>query len=182
MSRSQGRQPRPPHLIASQHGIEDDEELAHARREHDLRRLALGQEASSEGTDHGVVLLGTECSHVEATANRGSTAPDGAATSELAAITVERGHAHQGRHLLAIEPPEFGQLGHEGGCRLGSDTRNALEPLVPAPPVVVRLDELDDDPVDPLEFLVDPLDRLPCRTKRCLPRMARTQVGVTSLL
>jgi hypothetical protein len=45
MPRSQGRQGRPPHLIASQHGIEDDEELPHARREHDLRRLALRQEA-----------------------------------------------------------------------------------------------------------------------------------------
>ncbi len=45
MSRSQGRQARPSHLIASQHGIEDDEELPHARREHDLRRLALRQEA-----------------------------------------------------------------------------------------------------------------------------------------
>lgn len=126
MSLSQGRKPRPPHLIASQHGIEYDEELPHARREHDFRRLALGQEASSEGTDHGVVLLGAEGSHVEATAYRGPSAPDGAATSELAAVTVEQGDAHEGRHLLVVQPPKFGQFGHEGGCRLGPDTGHAV--------------------------------------------------------
>jgi hypothetical protein len=96
MSLSQGRQTGPPHLIASQHGIEDDQELPHARGEHDLRRLALGQEASSEGTDHGVVLLGTEGRHVEAAAYRGASTPDGAATSKLAAVTVERCDAHKG--------------------------------------------------------------------------------------
>lgn len=150
MSLSQGRQ-APPHLVASQHGIEDDEELPHARREHDLRWLALGQEASSEGTDHGVVLLGTQGSHVKTAAHCGASTPDGATATELAAITVERCDADESRYLLAVEPPEFWQLGHEGGCRLGSDSGNALESFVPAPPVVVRLDELDDGPVDPLE-------------------------------
>jgi hypothetical protein len=161
MSLSQGRKPRPPHLVTSQHGIEDDQQLPHARSENDLRWLAFGQKASGEGTDHGVVLLGTEGSHVETSTDGGSSAPDRAATSELAAVPVERGHAHERGNLLPVESSNFRQLGNESGCSLGSDSGNALEPLVPAPPVVVRLDELDDGSGDPLEILADPLDRLP---------------------
>lgn len=95
MSLGHGRQTWPPRLAASQHGIEDDQELPHTRREHDLRRLAFGQEASGEGSDDGVVLLGTEGGHVEAAADGSPAAPDLSAAAELAAVTVQRGDAHE---------------------------------------------------------------------------------------
>ena len=81
-----------------QHGIEDDEEFPHAGREHELGRLALGQEPGSEGTNDRVVLLGTQRSHVESVTDALPASPDGTATPELAAVPVEWSHPHEGRH------------------------------------------------------------------------------------
>src|SRR3984893_18961532 len=66
-----------PFLASRDHGVEDDDELSHAGDERDLRLLALGDQATIEGLEHGVVLgRGPETSHVEEIADLAASALD----------------------------------------------------------------------------------------------------------
>jgi hypothetical protein len=96
MSLSQGRQAGPPHLVAVQYGIEDDQELPHARREYDLRWLALGQESSpAPGTGIAPSL----------SARFGYASASGQGQSlGRATLMIETGFIHGGRSAsLAIQ-------------------------------------------------------------------------------
>ena len=72
-----------------EHGIEDDQQLAHTRCEGQLLRFTSGQQPSVEVPDDGVVAAGYQRSHVQGSADPGTSAPDGAFAPQGAAVPVE---------------------------------------------------------------------------------------------
>ncbi len=65
-------------------------------------------------------------------------------------ISVDRGHANQGRNLTAVRAAEFGQFGHRerGGCFANSgDGFELLQPLLELAPAIDLLSNLLPEPV-----------------------------------
>ena len=62
------------------HGVEDDEQLAHAGCEGQLLRLASGQQPLVEVPDNGIEAGGCQGSHIEGGADPGASAPYGTFT------------------------------------------------------------------------------------------------------
>ena len=77
-----------------EHGVEDNEQLAHARCEGQLLGLAGGQQTPVEVPDDWVVLASHQRPHVQDGAEPGASAPDGPFASQRAAVSVEGGHTH----------------------------------------------------------------------------------------
>src|ERR1700682_3451160 len=99
-----------PWFAISQDGVEDDDELSDARGESLLAGFAGGSKLGVIRGDDGVGAAGDQGGHVEGGAHRGTTAGDGAATSQRTAVAVDRRDSDQGGDLAAGEPAELGQL------------------------------------------------------------------------
>src|SRR5262245_53203714 len=104
-----------PVRIVFEHGVEDDQELAHAGGDDDLEWLSGGVETVSEGPDDGVATSGSECGHVEGTADGRSSTPDGAFALEATTVVVEGRQTDEGTDLLAIESTELRELSQQRG-------------------------------------------------------------------
>src|SRR4051794_15067169 len=89
----------PPQSTVSHYGVEDKEQLPHARHQGYLLGLARGQETLVKLLYLWVVAAGDQRSHVEGFSNPGPATPHGAPASESTGVTVERCHAYQGRKL-----------------------------------------------------------------------------------
>jgi hypothetical protein len=93
-----------PFLTPRDHGIEDDDELAHAGGERNLLLLSFGDQTGIEGLEHGIVLgRGPETRHVEEVANLAASALDVALTLPSTAIVIIRSHTQQGRGDLVAD-------------------------------------------------------------------------------
>jgi len=103
-----------PGHVASHHGIEDCEKLAHASGEGNLLGLSGSAQALIEMSDHRIMTGGYKSRHIESSSHPCTSSPDGALAAEGTAVTVERRHAYQGGYFSAVECPKFGQLGQEG--------------------------------------------------------------------
>ena len=86
-----------------EHGIQNEQQLAHAGYESQLLRLTSRQQPLVEVPDDGVVATGHQSSHVQGSANPGASAPDGPLASQGAAVPVEGSHSHQGGDLPAVQ-------------------------------------------------------------------------------
>ncbi len=117
----------PPNSAIPHQGVEDREQLPHARHQRYLLRLAGGEQPLVELLDGGVVAGGDQGTHVEGDSNRGSAAPHLALTTPLAGIPVEGGDSHQSREALVGELAQFGQFGEQRPRQDRADTGNALE-------------------------------------------------------
>ena len=84
----------PPRGAMFENGVKDSEQLAHTGSKSDFVFLPCSAETLIERSDYGVMLCGGQCSHVEGASYFGPPSPDGALSSEIAAITVERSYAH----------------------------------------------------------------------------------------
>src|SRR5438477_2712639 len=83
-----------PFLPSCDQGVEDDDQLAHAGNERNLRLLSLGNQASIEGLQHRVVQRGcAETGHVDRIADPAAASLDVALAAPTAAIVVIRGGA-----------------------------------------------------------------------------------------
>src|SRR5690606_27887880 len=91
--------------------------------------FACGEKPIVEGLKHWIVGRGDQCAHVQDASDLAASTPDGPLASQGAAIPVQRGNADEARDLLAVEPPQLGELGQEDGCQPGSDTGNAAVEL-----------------------------------------------------
>ena len=60
------------------HGVEDDEQLAHAGCEGQLLRLTCGQQTVVEVPDNGVGAAGYQCPHVQDGSDPSASTPDAA--------------------------------------------------------------------------------------------------------
>ena len=83
-----------------------------------------------EALENRVVLGGDEGGHVEAGADLGAAAPDGAPAAHGTAVPVEGGDADQGGDLPSVEAAEFGQVGDQGAGGGLADAGHALEQVL----------------------------------------------------
>src|SRR5207302_7531657 len=119
-----------PFLTASDHDVEDDDQLAHAGDEGDLLLLALGNQAIVESLEYGVVLgRGPKASHVEEIADLAASALDVAFAAPAAAVVIVRRGAEQGGTDLVIDLTQFRHFcDQSGGSSLGK-AGHALDDL-----------------------------------------------------
>src|SRR6202035_6029396 len=94
---------RVPRGLMSEHGVEHDDEFAHAGGERDLRFLAGRQQSRVKGAQDRIAASGDQCAHIEHGTNLGATAPNRTCTTELAAVVVERRYSDQRGNLLTIQ-------------------------------------------------------------------------------
>ena len=107
----------PPWGSVPEHGIEDDQELAHGGSQRELLGFPTGEQALIEGADHRVVARGDQRRHVERAAHGGAAAPDRPAPAHDAAVAGERCHAGEAGGGLAVDAAELGhqrQQAHRG--------------------------------------------------------------------
>src|SRR5262249_58434508 len=103
----QGRSRWVPGLIAGEHGVQDDDQLAHARDQRDLGFLALGAQPAIVGGEHRIVPGGgAHDRHVEEVAQFAPAASDVPPIAALAAVVVIRGEAEQGGGGLVADLAE----------------------------------------------------------------------------
>src|SRR5208282_3348276 len=101
---------RVPGLIAREHGVEDDDQLAHAGDESDLGFLALGAQALVVGLEHRVVLRGgAHDRHIKKVAELAASALDVARAFAPAAVVVVGRGADQGGGGSIADAPELGR-------------------------------------------------------------------------
>ena len=93
------------------HGVEYYEQLAHAGCESQLLGLTSGQQPLVEVPDDRVEAAGYQRSHVQGSADPGTTAPDSPFASQSATVPVEGSHAHQRGDLSAIQRAQLRQVG-----------------------------------------------------------------------
>ena len=92
-----------------QHGVEHDQQLSHARGEHDLRGFPGRAQALGERANDGIAARRHERAHIEDGADLGAPAPDGARSSPRPAVPIQGGHPHQRGDLFAGQRAEFRQ-------------------------------------------------------------------------
>src|SRR5215210_9069401 len=80
----------------SDHGVEDGEQLPHARHQSDLLGLARCYEPSVELLYGGVVSGGNQSRHVECLPDPRSSAPHAAAPPQSAGVAVDGSHSDEG--------------------------------------------------------------------------------------
>src|SRR5208337_830457 len=136
-----GSSRRIPGLVAREHRVEDDDQLAHAGDQSDLGFLAPGAQALIVGLEHRVVPGGgAHDRHIKKVAELAASAPDVALAFAGAAVVVVGRGAEEGGGGLVGDMPELGQPGDHAGDRLIAEARHAVDDLGPARKGWVRLD------------------------------------------
>ena len=121
----------PPDSAIPHHGVEDREQLPHARHQRNLLGLAGCEQPLVELLDDGIEPGGGERPHVKRGSHRSPPSPYLPLASALTGVAVEGGDPHQGAHSLVGESAEFGQLREECPGKDSSDSGDAPEePLV----------------------------------------------------
>jgi hypothetical protein len=118
----------PPGSTVSHHGVEDHQQLPHARHQrHLLLGLAGLNESFVELLDGGIEAGGDQGSHVECFSNPCPAAPYGASASQSAGVAVERSDPYEGREFSGRKGAELGQLRQERPAKHGAHSGNAPE-------------------------------------------------------
>src|SRR5260221_5338694 len=166
--------------IGFKHGVEDDQQLAHASGDDNFKRFARGFESLSEGADDRVAAFGGEGGHVQGAADRGTSAPDGALTPKGSAVMVEGSQPDQRANLLTVESSEFRKVRQEGHGDRGADAGCTLQDFSLVAPVVVRFEEGEDAFLDSQDVLVEAINHA-LNALADVPRGARFEpVGLSS--
>src|SRR5688572_31531277 len=184
-----------PFQAVAGHGVEQREQLAHARDDRLLGVLAGRAQPRGEGADHGVEADGGDGGHVQDRADRRAAAAAGARAAEASRVAVQRRDAHQRADLAAVGPAQLGQLGGQRGAEHGPHAGDGPQAPVQVAEVVVGLDQLADLLVQPFDLPVDGREhrveaarsasfervvsrRLDCSVRAC--SSWRTRPGLTS--
>ena len=117
---------RRPRLAGFQDGVDDREQLVHARNQSDLHRLTVGEQALVERHQSRVMPHRSQRRHVQGGAHRRATAPCDSLPAVAATIAIERRHPNQLADLRTAQTSQFRQPSHQTGLR---PSANALEPL-----------------------------------------------------
>jgi len=91
-------------------GIQRREQFAHGGEQGDLFAFSCGQQIIVERLEHRIVSNCHERDHIQGTPHLGACAPDAALSAHLAAVAVQRCHAHQGGDAPTTQLPKFRQL------------------------------------------------------------------------
>ena len=113
-----------------EHGVEDDQQLAHAGCEGQFIRFASSHQPLVEVPDDGIVATGHQSSHVQDCADPGASAPNGTSASQCATVPVEGSLSHQGGDLPAVQGAQFRQVGQEGERELLSNAGDGAQEVV----------------------------------------------------
>ncbi len=146
------------------HRVQDDQELAHAGREGYFPGLARPTKAVVKGLDDGVIPAGGQSSQIEGSPDSGPSAPDRSFAPEAAAVSIERGDAHQRGNLVAPQSTEFRKVGQQGDGHHPADPWDAAQQIVLFSPegtlpqgviqVIIQISQLLLQPAD---MVLDPL-------------------------
>src|SRR5258707_13984410 len=98
-----------PSRTVAKHGVKRSDHLAHHRHDDDLRLLSGGREAIVERFECRIPITSAQRRNVEHMAHARTTAPDAAASFELAAIEVIGRKPDESGNLLAAHLTEHGQ-------------------------------------------------------------------------
>ena len=146
--------------VVFEHGVENDQQLAHASGENDFGLFAASagialSQSLSKRSDVFVAAFGGEGGHVQGIPNGGSSSPDGSGSQQKSAVTIEGSDADERSDLLAVELSQFGEVGQEGGGGGGSDARHGGHEVDLVLPVVVITNELFDLILDAFELFFE---------------------------
>ena len=137
-----------------ENGVEDSEQLAHTGSKSDFGLLPCSAETLIEGSDDEIVLCGCQCSHVEGASYLRSSSPDGALSSEVAAIAIEGSYTDQGSYLLTVQGAQLRETSQEGGREYRAYPRDAPQQVVLLPPYRAPSDTV---PETIIQFVYFPL-------------------------
>src|SRR5918993_22668 len=146
----------PPRSTIPHHGVEDREQLPHARHQRHLLGLARLNEALVELPDEGVVLRGDHGAHVECGPHPRPATPHLSLASYPTGVAVERSYAYQGREALVGDGPQLGKLGQEGAGERRSDTGDTAQEGLILTPDGARLENLFELEVGAGKLLLKP--------------------------
>src|SRR5215210_7605938 len=115
----------PPGSTVSHHGVEDDQQLPHARHQrHRLLGLAAGHESTVKLLDGGIEARSDQGSHVECFSNPRPAAPYGASASQSARVAVERSDPYESRELSRRKRAKFRQFRQKRPAKHGAHSGN----------------------------------------------------------
>src|SRR5215218_9217912 len=152
---------RAPGSTIPHHGVEDREQLPHARHQCHLLGLARRKELLVELLEDGVMPDGDQRPHVQRRPYRCPPAPHFPLAFEGAGVAVEGCDADQRREAPVIERAELGQLGQQCSRQGRTHARYAPEERLILLPDSVLLDHLVEILVGPLQLLLEPLNVCP---------------------
>src|SRR5215211_2909075 len=148
----------PPISTIPHHGVEDGEQLPHARYQGHLLGFACRQKPLVKLLESRVVAGGEQGTHGQGSPHRSPPAPYFALAPNLSGVAVEGSDPHQGREALVGDGPEFGQLGQKRPGEHGSHPRHAPKQLLVTAPNLALLDRLVEFAVGALQLLLEPAD------------------------
>ena len=159
---------RTPPISAIPHqGVEDGEQLPHARHQSNLLGFAGRKQPLVKLLDGGIVAGGDQGAHVEGRPHRSPSSPHLSLTTSLPGVPVEGSHSHEGAQTLVGELSQLGQLGQKSASQDRTDSGNALEQCL----ILLESGAGVDGPVEvgvgAGELLFEPLDMCPDSLLEC---------------
>ena len=139
-----------------EHGVADNEQLAHAGCEGQLLRLTSIQKPLVEVPYEGVEAAGYQRSHVQGGSDPGASTPDGAFAPQRAAVPVEGSHTHQGGDLPAVQRAQLRQVGQEGEGELFSHAGDGAQEVILLPSYGTLTESLTQALVQIVQLLIEP--------------------------
>ena len=120
--------------FVAKHGIENNEQLAHAGGKCTFGVLTPGAQLQIKSPDDRIAADSRHGRHVEDAPDLGASAPDATAAAQRTAVTIKRGQAGQCRDLLAIQHSQFRQLREQSTREHFADPRNGTQQFVALTP------------------------------------------------
>src|SRR5262245_38844569 len=110
----------------------------------------------SQSPNHRVVMGCNQATHVERAAHFSSTTRNESLAPPLAAVMVKGSQTDQAGDLATVQLSQLWQMGHQNARQFGTDTRDALQQLVPFAPQGRFGDEMANLSVDLLNLFIQP--------------------------
>jgi hypothetical protein len=142
------------------HGIENNEELAHAGGERRHGVLTVATQSQIESSDGGIAAHSRHRRHIQDAPDLGASSPDTTAATQFPTIAVKWREAGQCGDLLAIKHPQFGQLREQRSREHFADPRNRTQQLVALTPQGSIANQLGEFIVEANKSLFQPADVL----------------------
>ena len=147
-------------FFAAEHGVENDEQLAHAGGEGRFRVFPARPQLSVKVLDDWIGTNRGDHGHVQDAPDLGPTTPDTTAAAQATAVAVKGRQSGQRGDLFAIKCTQLGQVREQGGREHLTDPGHRAEQLVALAPDGGLADQAGDFVVEPGEPLFEPADVL----------------------
>ena len=125
---------RVPRGLVRHPGMENRQELAHAGRQRDFRRVASRSQALVQSFAYRVLPHRATRTHGHAGPDMGATTPTGPGAPQGPAGPINGGPSHEGRDALAVQRPPLRQVQSPGPGTHGATTWHTPEEGLVLPP------------------------------------------------